>query len=130
MDHIETTMESLLPILIFVAIILFRVTAQQLGGKRKTVAAPPPVAPMPEESQPMMEALPESSPYRPVPFPSPAEPVAFPFSVEKEPSICQSATTGPRRPDARKTSSAIRLDTVRSARQAFIYSEIFRRKYE
>ena len=124
-------MESLLPILIFVAIILFRVIAQQSGGKKKTVAVPPPpVASLSAEEQPEGVTGPSVSPCHPLasllsekPFPSSSPAKSEQLAVPSKP-------VDTRRRSATAPPSSVRLDSVRAARQAFIYSEIFRRKYE
>lgn len=129
-------MESIVPILIVLAILLFRVTAQQLGVKKeKTVPgrAPAPEAlPVPESfSLPEVQELmaPETADRAPMPAdPQPGRPkrrkrkgtaeTTAPAPVERE-TLTERTEAVPR----------IRIDSPQTARQAFLYGEIFHRKY-
>lgn len=137
-------MESILPILIFMVIILFRITVQQSGGKRKVTAPPVPTDIPTEEDVPpacagtvvtdraetivtdfpetVVTDYPETAvtdrpdvPFRRQPFRQTA-------NAAPEPAPSPAA-------DTPAATDRIRMDSPQTARQAFIYSEIFRRKY-
>ena len=129
-------MESILPILIFMAIILFRITVQQSGGKRKVTAPPVPTdIPTEEDVPPACAGTVVTDRAETIVTGCPETAVAdrpdVPFHRQ---SFRQTANAAPEpapspAADTPAATDRIRMDSPQTARQAFIYSEIFRRKY-
>lgn len=121
-------MESILPILIFMAIILFRITVQQSGGKRKVTAPPVPTDIPTEEDVPpacagtVVTGCPETAVADRPDVPFHRQPFRQTANAAPEPAPSPAA-------DTPAATDRIRMDSPQTARQAFIYSEIFRRKY-
>lgn len=118
-------MEDIFQILIFVAFAVLSFLPQIQKGKNKPASSPLPDL-MDEETEEFFpeaeedEAAVSSVVQKPVQQKAPARTVSVPSPKKKsEPSV-------PAKPSATK----VRLNSRAEARRAFIYSEIFNRKYQ
>lgn len=117
-------MEFLLPILIVIAILLFKVTTGQGGSTHKKTAPQPfdeeDIAPDEEEDEPDWEEVVIVE-----------RPKVRPVASVKSHNKHRPKTVPPAKPSPAATDSGcdVRIRTRQDARRAFIYSEIFGRKY-
>ena len=115
---IKEEMEEYIQILIFVGAMVIMVVQQNIKAKKKPKTSPFPTGEMLEEVFPELAE---------------AEPVAKPMKKaayrKKNPSPATSSRPAPIASPPSPKKEKIRLSNREEARRAFIYSEIFNRKY-
>ena len=123
--YLYKRMEEIIQILIFVGAMVIAVVGKSAKDKKK------PMVPSPEEvledmfpdigNQHPEEAVPQAQPVRSSSFKRTSKKKRTSFVEPQQPSACKETS---------KHTDKIRLNARSEARKAFIYSEIFNRKYQ
>lgn len=119
-------MEEIIQILIFVGAMVIAVVGQNAKNKKKPATASP--QEVLEDMFPEIKDIQETSVVEPQPTPNPAP--AFKKTIRKNPTKPQGPPQKMVQSPPAKQEKKIRLNNREEAKRAFIYSEIFNRKYQ